>query len=130
MDTIEALIKEIIDEIAGMDWSPGSYPKTLADIKTRPACCWWVNTAGGGSTSTRPEAYVRTTVSINVWAATAEARAEASAAIRAAFIGCGFGAGLGGQHEMGVTVDQTAYVATLSYSGLIEPATYRVYRLQ
>lgn len=130
---MEELIKEVIDEIGGLDWSPGAYPQTLANIKAKPAGCWRVTTASGGSTSTRPDAYVRTTVSIDVWADTAEARAAAVAAIRTVFVGCGFGAGLGGQHEVGIAEKpavQVAYVANLTYTGLVEPATYRVYRLQ
>jgi hypothetical protein len=125
---IESLIREVVDEITGLDWSPGAYPQTLANIKTRPVGCWWVTTATGGSTSTRPEAYVRTTVRIDVWAATAEARASAADVVRAAFIGCGFSAAPSGQHEVGLPAEQVAYVASLTFNGLIDLTTNWVYR--
>ena len=127
---IETLIKEVIDEIEGVDWGPGAYPQTLANIAIRPAGCWWVNTSTGGSTSTRPEAYVRTNVTINIWAATAEARAAAADTVRTAFIDCGFSGAPSGQHEVGLSAEQIAYVATLIFTGLIDLQTNWVYRSQ
>ena len=44
---IEELIKELIDEINGIAWSPGAYPQDITGIKAGPVGAWTA-TAGSG----------------------------------------------------------------------------------
>ena len=64
---IEQQIKEIIDGIADIDWSPGTYPQRLNTIRQSPAGAWSVTTGSGLSTSPRRMATIEPSVQISVW---------------------------------------------------------------
>jgi len=128
MADVHALIKGLIDTIAGVDWSPGEFPQSLANIASIPAGSWGVNASSGGSTSTRREALINTRVTISVWAGTAEVRAAVENAVRAAFVATGFSVVATNPREVALPGKFTAYVGSLSITGLIDTQTYWVYQ--
>ena len=127
---VEALIKELLDEIAGVDWQPGFRFQDISNFVTTPVACWHVDAScgAGGSTSTRPGALISARITVTIWAATPEARAATAETIRTAFLAVGFALAPSQQSEAGLPGELTAYVCTLTITGLIDTATNWVYR--
>ena len=111
---VEALIKELLDEIEGIDWQPGTMFQSLAGFAEKPVGCWHVDAGSGGSTSTRPGALIATRITITLWAATPEARAATAETIRTAFLAVGFALAPSQQSEAGLPGELTAYICTLT----------------
>lgn len=127
---IEQLIKEIIDGIVGVAWSPGMYPQKINQLKSMPAGAWSVVTGSGSSTSTRRLATVETSVQISVWAADAAVRAALKSAIMQTFTGVGFTALIPSDAELTVADESTAYVSSMTFRAWIDTATGWVYQKQ
>lgn len=127
---IELLIKNLLDSVPGIDWSPGTYPQTLANLKQRPAAAWGVVTGSGSDTSTMRQAIIETTVTISLWTSTAEQRAETKSSLRELFANTGFLVQLPSDTEMTLDQDgkQTAYVSNMAFKGWIDMQTYWVYQ--
>ncbi|MEA5060676.1 MAG: hypothetical protein VB049_11705 [Candidatus Pelethousia sp.] len=127
---MEFLIKELLDSVAGVDWSPGTYPQSLARIKERPAAAWGVVIGSGSGTSTVRQAIIETTITISLWAGTAEVRMAFKDALRELFAGTGFLVQLPSDTEMTLDSEgkQTAYVSNMSFKGWIDTQTGWVYQ--
>lgn len=128
--SIEELVKQIIDAIASVTWTPGTYPQSLAGIKAKPAGAWGVTTGTGQTTSTRRLATVETNVSLSVWSATPEARAAAKAACMAALTSVGFTALVPSDAEVTLEDVSTAYVTNMLFRAWIDTDTGWVYQNQ
>ena len=50
---IEQLIKQLLEAITSVTWTPGTYPQSLATMKIKPVGAWGVTTGSGQATSTR-----------------------------------------------------------------------------
>jgi hypothetical protein len=127
---IEALIKQLLEEITSVTWTPGTYPQSLAGIKTKPAGAWGVTTGTGQTTSTRRLATVETNVSVSIWCATPEVRAAAKAACMTAFTTVGFTALVPSDAEVIIEDQSTAYVTNLTFRAWIDTTTGWVYQNQ
>ena len=128
---IEGLIKEVLDEITAITWSPGMYPQSIAAFTEQPIGAWTVATGTGQSTSTRRLATVETTVNVSLWCASAEARAEAKQSVLSALVAVGFLALVPSDAE--VVLDggkATAYVSSMVFRAWIDTATGWVYQHQ
>ena len=125
---IEVLIKEILDEIPGVNWSPGTYPLDLTTITQAPAAAWVVTTGSGIATSTDREAVLETSVTISLWTGDADTRATVKETIRQKFTDCGFLARMPSDTEIKLPDQNTAYVSVLAFSGWIDMRTYWVYQ--
>lgn len=119
---IESLIKNLLDSVPEIGWSPGTYPQTLAKLKEKPAAAWSVVTGSGD--------IVETTVAISLWTSTAEQRAVFKAALRELFADTGFLVQLPSDTEISLDQEgkQTAYVSNMSFKGWIDTQTGWVYR--
>lgn len=127
---IELLIKQIIDEITQVDWSPGMYPQKLDAIQTKPAGAWSVTTGSGQSTSTRKLATVETSIQISIWAADAAIRAAVKSLVMNAITGVGFKALVPSDAEVVIKAEQTAFVSSMTFRAWIDTATGWVYQNQ
>ncbi|MEG1756768.1 MAG: hypothetical protein RRZ24_11140 [Clostridia bacterium] len=127
---VEQLIKELIDEITGVSWSPGSYPPDTSGIKQTPAGSWTVGAGSGASTSSRRMATVETTVAIALWCGSADARADTKRSVMDAFTGVGFSALLPSDAEILLSDDSAAFVTNMTFKGWIDTTTYWVYQKQ
>lgn len=127
---IEQLIKEIIDGIAGIDWSPGTYPQRLNTIRQSPAGAWSVTTGSGLSTSTRRMATIETSVQISIWASNPALRATCKSAVMAAFAAFGFLALVPSDAEVVIEAETTAYVSSMTFRAWIDTVTGWVYQNQ
>jgi len=128
--SIEQLIKQLIDAITSVMWTPGTYPQSLAGIKTNPAGAWGVTVGTGQTTSTRRLATAETNVSLSVWCATPEARAAAKAACMEAFTSVGFTALLPSDAEVVIEDQSTAYITNMTFRAWIDSVTGWVYQNQ
>ncbi|HWQ98925.1 MAG TPA: hypothetical protein VN538_12655 [Clostridia bacterium] len=128
--SIEQLIKQLIDAIASVTWTPGTYPQSLAGIKTKPAGAWGVTTGTGQTTSTRRLATAETNVSLSVWSATPEARAAAKAACMDALTSIGFTALVPSDAEIVLEDQSTAYISNMLFRAWIDTVTGWVYQNQ
>lgn len=128
--SIEDLIKQLLDAITSITWTPGTYPQSLAAIKTKPAGAWGVVSGSGNTTNTRRLATVETNVSASIWCATPEARAAAKAAVMAALTGVGFVALVPSDAEVVIEDDSTAYVSSMTFRAWIDTVTGWVYQSQ
>ena len=127
---IEQLIKEIIDGIVDIDWSPGSYPQRLNTIRQSPAGAWSVTTGSGLSTSTRRMATIETSVQISIWTSNPALRAACKSAIASAFASIGFLALVPSDAEVVIEAETTAYVSSMTFRAWIDTATGWVYQNQ
>lgn len=127
---IEELIKQLLEAITSITWTLGTYPQSLAGMKTKPAGAWGVTTGTGQTTSTRRLATVETNVSISVWSATPEARAAAKAACMNALTTVGFTALVPSDAEVVLEDQSTVYVASMVFRAWIDTVTGWVYQNQ
>ena len=127
---VEQLIKELIDEITGISWSPGSYPPDASGIKQTPAGSWTVGTGSGDSTSTRRMATVETTVAISLWCGSADMRADAKRSVMNAFVTVGFTSLIPSDAEILLSDESAAFVTNMTFKGWIDTTTYWVYQKQ
>lgn len=127
---IEQQIKELLEAITSVTWTPGTYPQSLAGIKTKPAGAWGVTTGTGQSTSTRRVATIETNVSVSIWCATPEARAAAKSAAMNALTAVGFTALVPSDAEVIIEDNSTAYVSSMTYRAWIDTVTGWVYQNQ
>jgi len=127
---IEQLIKAIIDAIAGIDWSPGTYPQRLNNIRQSPAGAWSVTTGSGLSTSTRRMATIETSVQISIWTSSPALRAACKSAVMSAFAAVGFLALVPSDAEVVIEAETTAYVSSMTFRAWIDTATGWVYQNQ
>lgn len=125
---VEILIKELLDEISDVLWTPGTYPLDLTQIVNSPAAAWIVTTGSGISTSSDREAVLETSVTISLWTGDADTRASVKETIRQKFTGCGFLARLPSDTQVKLPDQNTAYVSILTFSGWIDMRTYWVYQ--
>lgn len=128
--SIEQLIKQLLEAITSITWTPGTYPQSLATMKTKPVGAWGVTTGSGSTTSTRRVATVETNVSTAIWCATPEARASAKAAVMAALTMIGFVALVPSDAEVVIEDQSTAYVSSMTFRAWIDSVTGWVYQSQ
>lgn len=128
--TIEQLIKQLLDAITSITWTPGTYPQSLAAMKTKPAGAWSVTTGSGNATSTRRIATAETNVSTSIWCATPEARAAAKSAVMNALTAVGFVALVPSDAEVIIEDQSTAYVSSMTFRAWIDTVTGWVYQSQ
>ena len=127
---IESLIKQLLEAITTITWTPGAYPQSLATMKTKPAGAWGVTTGSGQATSTRRLATVETNVSASVWCATPEARAAVKSAVLTALSNVGFVALVPSDAEVVLEDQSTAYVSSMTFRAWIDTVTGWVYQNQ
>jgi hypothetical protein len=127
---IELLIKQLLEGVDGVDWRPGTYPQTLANINERPVAAWGVIVGSGSGTSTVRQAIIETTVTVSLWAGTPEQRAAQKAALRELFADTGFLVQIPSDTEISLDEKgkQTVYVSNMSFKAWIDTQTGWVYQ--
>lgn len=118
---MEENIKELIDEIGGIEWSYGAFPASLANIRTQRIGNWSVVYAD-------KLVATETTVTVSLWASTPESRVEMIGAVRAVFLHYGFEERVPASTEMLLPNNEVACLATLTFHGYIDKTTYWVYK--
>jgi len=123
---IELLIKQILDGIAGVAWSPGAFSQTPA----RPFGTWAVSAGSGLSTSTRRMATLETTVRVSIWTDDPAARARLKSEVAQAFSNVGFTVLAPNDAEETGGTEQTLYTSAMTFRAWIDTATGWVYQNQ
>ena len=118
---MEEIIKELIDEITGIEWSYGAFPASLANIRTQRIGNWSVVYADR-------DIATEATVTVSLWASTPEARAEMTEGTRAVFLAYGFEERTPASTEMLLPNNEAACLATLTFHGFIDKTTNWVYK--
>ena len=118
---MEEIIKELIDEITGIEWSYGAFPASLANIRTQRIGNWSV---------VYMDQVIATevTVTVSLWASTPEARAEMTGDTRDVFLRYGFEERTPASTEMLLPNNEAACLATLTFHGFIDKTTNWVYK--
>jgi len=127
---IEELIKELIETITTVTWTPGTYPQSIATMKTKPVGAWGVTVGTGQTTNTRRLATVETNVSASVWCASPELRAAVKEAVLNTLSGVGFVALVPYDAEVTLEDQSTAYVSNMTFRAWIDTVTGWVYQNQ
>lgn len=118
---MEEIIKDLIDLITGITWSYGAFPASLANIRTQKIGNWSVVYADRVIAT-------EVTVTVSLWAATAETRADMIADTRTVFLRYGFEEKVPASTEMILPNNEAACLATLTFHGFIDKTTYWVYK--